>query len=335
MKTIPLHRVAVVRPFTNFLADVGAPFEHGFRQAGLPVCALEDVNNFIPSHRFWKFLIDMAFSQDIPDLGFYVGQKYGANCADPHLTDLLVRSPTLYQGLMKASEMTNRTVSHCQVGFVQPPRSQCAYLFHQPSCDANNRAIEQIGWYGILTLIGMARVFLGSEWRPNEIGVMVNHPPSRFIREQFAGTRIRLAQPYSWIALDNTQLSLPPPGYQAAAPESLSSQHEELAPDFLSSVKQLLLPYVCEKNLTVAFIAEACDMSKRSLQRRLAEKGTHYSEVLAQVRFDVAKRMLRDENKSVTDISQLMGYSDATHFARAFRRIAGIAPHLYRQQSSD
>lgn len=335
MESIPLHRVAVVRPFTDFLADIGAPFERGFRQAGLPVCALEDVNNFIPSHRFWKFLIDMAFSQDIPDLGFHVGQKYGANCADPHLTDLLVRSLTLYQGLIKASELINRTVSHCQVGIVQPPRSQYAYFFHRPSCDANNPAIEQIGWYGILTLIGMARVFLGSEWRPNEIGVMVNHPPSRFIHEQFAGTRIRMAQPYSWIALDNTQLSLPPPGYQAAAPESLSLQHEALALDFLGSFKQLLLPYVCENNLTVASIAEACDMSKRSLQRRLAEKGTHYSEVLDAVRFDVAKRMLRDENKSITDVSELLGYSDATHFARAFRRIAGIAPHLYRQQSSD
>lgn len=332
MESIPLHRVAVVQPFTNFLADVGAPFERGFRQAGIPVCALEDVNNFIPSHRFWQFLIDITLSQDIPDLGFHVGRKYGANCADPHLTDLLVRSPTLYQGLMRACELINRTVSHCQVGFVQSPRSQCTYFFHSPSCDANNPAIEQIGWYGILTLIGMARVFLGPKWQPNEIGVMVNHPPSRFIREQFAGTSIRLAQPYSYITLDNTQLSLPPPGHKATAPRYPALRHKSLTPNFLSSFKQLLLPYVCENIVSVANIAEVCDMSKRSLQRRLAEEGTHYSEVLDEVRFDVAKRMLQDVNKSVTDISELLGYSDATHFARAFRRIAGVSPKVYRQQ---
>jgi AraC-like DNA-binding protein len=300
----------------------------------LPVCALEDVNNFVPSHRFWAFLVDMASSQDIPDLGFHVGQKYGANCADPHLTDLLVRSPTLYRGLKKASELINGTVSHCQVGLVRPPRSQYTYVFHKPSCDANNPAIEQIGWYGILTLIGMARVFLGSEWRPNEIGVMVNHPSSRFIREQFAGTRIRLAQPYSYIVLDNTQLSLPPPGRQATAPGCAALHHEVLSADFVASVKQVLHAYVCETNLSVDFVAAACDMSKRSLQRRLAEQGTHYSELLDQVRFDVAKRILQDGNKSVAGISELLGYSDATHFARAFRRIAGISPHLYRQQSS-
>lgn len=334
METIPLHRVAVVQPFTNFLADVGAPFELGFRRAGLPVCALEDVDNFIPSHRFWRFLVDMARSQDLPDLGFHVGQKYGANSADPHLADMLVRSPTLYQGLMKASELINRTISHCRVGFVQLPRNRHAYFFHSPSCNANNPAIEQIGWFGILTLMGMARVFLGPEWRPNEIGVMVNHPPSRLIREQFPDTRIRRAQPYSWIAIDKTQLCMPPPGHQTTAPRYPVLRHEALSQYFVGSVKQILHSYVFEENVTVDFIAGVCDMSKRSLQRRLMEKGTSYSELLNLARFDVAARMLQEQNNSITDISQSLGYSDPTHFSRAFRRIAGIAPRLYREQSS-
>jgi AraC-like DNA-binding protein len=334
MEPIPLHRVAVVRPFTDFLADVGAPFERGFRQAGLPVCALEDVNNFIPSHRFWTFLVDMAFSQDIPDLGFHVGKEYGANCADPHLTDLLRRSPTLYRGLIKASALINRTVSHCQVGCLQPAHSRYTRLYHRPSCDAHNPAIEQIGWYGILTLIGMVRVFLGPRWLPTEIGVMVNHPTSRTIREQVAGTRIQLAQPYSYITLENALLSVPPLEHQAAACSHSALHCDELPKDFVNSVKQLLFAYVHEKDLSIDFTAGFCDMSRCSLQRRLAAKGTCYSELLDQVRFDAAKQMLQDRDKRITDISQLLGYSNGTHFSRAFRRIAGIPPQLYRQQAS-
>jgi AraC-like DNA-binding protein len=333
MKPIPLHRVAVVSPFTNFLADVGAPFERGFRQAGLPVCALEDVNNFIPSHRFWRFLVDMAQSQDIPDLGFHVGQEYGANCADPHLTSLLGRSQTLYQGLIQATKLINSTVSHCQVGLLQPPDSQYVRFYHQPSCDARNPAIEQIGWFGIMTLIGMVREFSGPQWQPGEIGVMVNHPTSRFIREQFANTTIRLAQPYSYVTLDNVQLSLPPLGQQDVISTDSSLHFEALPQDFVCSLKQLMYAYIYEKNMTLGVIAEACDMSKRSLQRRLSEKGTRYSEVLDQVRFHAAKQKLQDGNMSITDISQRLGYSDATHFSRAFRRVTGVTPHLYRQQS--
>ena len=329
---IPLHRVAVVRPFTKFLAAVGAPVESGLRHASLPVCALEDADNFIPSHRFWSFLVDMAFSEDMPDLGFHVGQKYGANCADPHLIELLRRSPTLYQGLLRASELANKTVSHCQVGILQPPHSQFAYFYHQPSCDAHNPAIEQIGWFGIMTLIGIVREFAGPRWQPTEIGVMVNHPTSRFIREQLADVPIRLAQPYSYIALENTLLSLPPLGHQTAESGYPYLHCKELSGDLVGSLKQLLHSYLLEKDVTIGLAAGLCDMSKRSLQRRLAAKGTRYCEVLDEVRFDAAKRMLQDRDKSIADISQLLGYNEPTHFSRAFRRIAGVSPHVYRQQ---
>lgn len=106
VKSIPLHRVAVVRPFAQQLEDIGAPVERGFRLAGLPYYTLENVDNFVPSQRFWSFLVNMAYSQGIEDLGFRVGRRFGANCADPHLTSLLHESLTMYQGLLKASDLT-------------------------------------------------------------------------------------------------------------------------------------------------------------------------------------------------------------------------------------
>lgn len=110
---IPLHRVAVVRPFARFLDDIGAPVEREFLQAGLPYCALENVDNYIPSHRFWAFLVNVANAEGIRDLGFRVGRRFGANSPDPHMTELLQRAPTLYRGLLQASELSNRTISHC------------------------------------------------------------------------------------------------------------------------------------------------------------------------------------------------------------------------------
>ena len=76
----------------------------------MPFCALEDVDNYLPSQRFWAFLVNMARSQGIEDLGFRVGNGFGANSVDPHLTDLLRQSPTLSVGLLKASAFTNKTV---------------------------------------------------------------------------------------------------------------------------------------------------------------------------------------------------------------------------------
>ena len=195
---IPLHRVAVLRPFAQFLADVGGPVERGFNQAGLPFTALENVDNYVPSHRFWTFLVNMAHSEGIEDLGFRVGRKYGVCSVDSHLADLLCKSPTLYHGFSKASDLANKTVSHSRMGIVQPPLSEHAYFYHQPSCDVNQPSFRQISWFGLTTLIGMVQMFAGPQWQPTEIGLMTNDAPCRYIREQFPGTRIRLSQHYSY-----------------------------------------------------------------------------------------------------------------------------------------
>jgi AraC-like DNA-binding protein len=254
---------------------------------------------------------------------------------DAHLADLLHRAPTLYQGLLRASALINSTISHCQVGILQPTRSRYAYFYHSPSCDARNPAIEQIGWFGIQTLIGMVREFTGPQWQPSEIGVMVDHRTPRLIREQFAGKRIRLAQPYSYIALEKSLLSLSPVDDKAAAPGHSTLHYDELSPDFVGSFKQLLHSYVRETDFNIEVAAGLCNLSTRSLQRKLTAQGTHYSRVLDEARFDAAKRFLQDRDKSVTDISQLLGYSEPSHFSRAFRRIAGISPRMYRRQLLD
>ena len=142
---------------------------------------------------------------------------------------------------------------------------------------------------------------------------MTNQVPQLHIREQFRGTRIRLSHPYSYVALENTLLSLPPLAQQAAAPESPALPCEGLANDFVSSLNQLLHSYIQEKDLSIEFTARLCHMSKRSLQRKLAENGTRYSELLDRVRLDAAKQMLQDRDRNVADISHVLGYQARAH----------------------
>ncbi|MEA3277474.1 MAG: helix-turn-helix domain-containing protein [Pseudomonadota bacterium] len=330
-ESIPVHRVAVLRPFAQFLADVGAPVEREFQRAGLPFFALEYLNNYVPSYLFWSFLVNTARNQAIEDLGFRVGRQYGADSADPKLTSLLHQSPTLYRGILTASDLTNKTITHCRLGLIQSPGSEHAYFYHRPSCDAQNPAIEQIGWFGLMTLLGIVRIFAGPEWHPSEMGLMTPHPPCNSIREEFPGTHMRVSQQFSYIALENALLSLPPITHNAATPASSSVDYERFSNDFVGSFTQVLFTYLQEKDLSVDFAAGLCNTSKRTLQRKLAETGTRYSEVLDHARFHAASRMLQDPNMKVTDVSRLLGYSDPTHFSRTFRRIAGVTPRVYRQ----
>src|SRR5262249_54999294 len=77
-------------------------------------------------------------------------------------------------------------------------------------------------------------------------------------------------------------------------------------------------------------IAAALGMSARSLQRRLQEPGTTYAPLFDETRRGLACRHLRDEGYSVTEIAFILGFDDASSFARAFRRWTGRSPSEYR-----
>jgi AraC-like DNA-binding protein len=79
-----------------------------------------------------------------------------------------------------------------------------------------------------------------------------------------------------------------------------------------------------------AAAAEAAGMSVRSLQRRLASEGLTFSQLIDEVRFEMAVPQLRDPDIRLTDIALSLGYSDPAHFTRAFGRWGGVSPSEYR-----
>jgi AraC-like DNA-binding protein len=79
-------------------------------------------------------------------------------------------------------------------------------------------------------------------------------------------------------------------------------------------------------------VATLLGMSARSLQRRLQEQGTSYVQVLRDTRRELAIGHLREAHCSVTEIAFLLGFEDASAFARAFRSWTGLTPSSFRAQ---
>jgi AraC-like DNA-binding protein len=85
--------------------------------------------------------------------------------------------------------------------------------------------------------------------------------------------------------------------------------------------------------LTLTSVARALSSSPRTLQRAYSRAESSFSEDLVMVRMAAARQLLIEQpHIPVADVARLVGYSKATHFARAFRRRYGIAPALYRQR---
>ncbi len=73
-------------------------------------------------------------------------------------------------------------------------------------------------------------------------------------------------------------------------------------------------------------------MSARTLQRRLEEEGTRFSEVLDRVRLEAARAALSDPDTTLTDVAYRLGFGDLATFSRAFKRWTGKPPGQWRRR---
>jgi AraC-like DNA-binding protein len=77
-------------------------------------------------------------------------------------------------------------------------------------------------------------------------------------------------------------------------------------------------------------MAEIVGVHPRTLQRLLQRESLSYRQLVDEVRAERATVLLRDSDAPVTEIAFDLGYTDVSHFIRAFRRWTGVSPSRYR-----
>lgn len=73
-------------------------------------------------------------------------------------------------------------------------------------------------------------------------------------------------------------------------------------------------------------------LSERSLQRRLAERGTGFGRLFEETRNEVALQMLEESDTPLNEISHRLGYSSQSSFTRAIKRLHGMTPGDIRRR---
>ncbi|WLG50863.1 AraC family transcriptional regulator [Pseudomonas sp. FP1742] len=77
-------------------------------------------------------------------------------------------------------------------------------------------------------------------------------------------------------------------------------------------------------------LAEQLNCSARTLRRHLKDLGCSYQELLDELRFEQAKRMLCEDQLPIYQIAEALGFSETASFRHAFVRWSGVAPSQFR-----
>jgi len=139
------------------------------------------------------------------------------------------------------------------------------------------------------------------------------------------------------IVLPSDIIDLPLPG----ACKELAQIHDNTAMDYLSRldkadivnrVRKIVVEDLLRATVPMERVAEKLCMSSRSLQGKLADRGTSFQEILDSTREGLALGYIEQSNLSITEAAYMLGFSEAANFTRAFKRWTGKSPREYREE---
>ena len=81
-------------------------------------------------------------------------------------------------------------------------------------------------------------------------------------------------------------------------------------------------------------VAGALRMSARNLRRLLEAENTSYKYILDEVRCELARRYLTQEQRGVEEVAFALGFSDGSAFHKAFRRWTSESPTDFARNPS-
>lgn len=172
------------------------------------------------------------------------------------------------------------------------------------------------------------------------ISVEFRHPAPGSTQEhrRIFGQPPMFGRPRHALTFDAALLDLPLPQADAEM-RVLMDRHAARRMSLLSAgatlterVQSFILQRLSTGSVGLDHAASALGLGARALQRRLAEDGHRYRDLVDAIRRAQAAHYLEDPDIDLSELALLLGFSEQSAFQRAFRRWFGDTPHAYRRR---
>lgn len=328
MTVIPLTRCQFLMPFAEIHSEIGGPTSALLAKFLLPTSLEEKADHYVPLLPAVRFATAAQEKQGLSEIAFRAAQRLSFDHLSKAMRVRIRHSPTLLVALQQMCKWA-------------PIEDTNLHLWLEPSAESVKICSVLVGTRGIFHLeisqwlqnifvMHIVRQFAGANWMPAVIAFEATYTPSIEVQSHWPNTRFLSGQKASWIEVPSQFLSRP--NLADVVPSNSETERQPFDNDIVSILKLTLPSYLDEGGPALVQAAEIVGMSVRSLQRKLSLAGLTYSDLLAQVRFNNAVKLLSDTENKIIDVAFSSGYADPAHFARAFRRISGCTPREFRER---
>lgn len=295
------------------------------RATDLPEWVLDSPDTMVPSDHQLRLWEQLEHELDDPDVALRIGATNTLGHFGVH-DYLFSTAPTLADGLARSEEFADLITTN--VGFAVLGDSE-------DEANADIRLLNGLGrgrqlatQFALAAVVTRARNATGRDVRP--IRLRFRQPAPRrhdgFV-EMFGTRRVDFWAPTDQITFRAADLALPLRTADPALAAILRRAVPALPPplrlevSWSGQVHQALTVLLRDGRVTIDRAAHYMAMSRRSLQRRLADEGTTWTRELDRARAAVVEQRLHlGPGETQAALARRIGYSDAGALRRARQR---------------
>ncbi|HMM74127.1 MAG TPA: AraC family transcriptional regulator [Gammaproteobacteria bacterium] len=327
----PVRLAHGLMPLIQVLNDAGHPTAPLLATADIPPFALEDPTYRIRIAQETSFIAAALAQLERPDAGLIVGQRY-------HMVNFGVL------GLAAASAPTVRDLLRTLLRYPMLSWGMCHCALRRDGKDAtlqlepHEAASAGLRFYverDLACTVTLLRDMLGTSCPPLHVRFRHPAPMDRRPYESFFGCAVEFGASANELRFAADVWQRRPPQADPASFRYYDDQCRRMsegllvALDYTDVVRSRLRSMVPMPSL--AALAAALCVTERTLQRRLTAARTSFSELLREVRFEQARRLMRRGHVQIDEIAWQLGFEDPIAFSHAFKGWTGQSPRDYRR----
>lgn len=333
---IPRVRIGWIHPFLEILEEIGAPFDQIMWQADLPSLAVDNPEALVPTANIYRFVELASKTTGMSDLGLRAGSRLDIELL---LTD--AESSWTRPGVLRSIKnfISAALESSSNVEMWMEPRSdpeRTTEFFYRGTFGPDHAAFPVVEQYMVALMVRWVRYGADPRWNPAQVNIRTASIPEATLRALAGDAEVRCEQHVTSIVFPSQPFmgpmeDLPKKGSAIWRRHRKSLRDTAVEQDLSASLRVILPAYLPDGSPTIQQAARLAGTSVRTLQRRLGDQGVTYSQLLEDLRHDLAIYLLRDPGRQAAEVSNELGYRDPAIFTRAFRRWTGTTPGRFRE----
>jgi AraC-like DNA-binding protein len=308
---------------TNFAAvarGAGLDPSRLLGEFGLPQRCLRDPDLRVPLDAVRAMIEASAERSGVEAFGLLMAETRQLSNLGP--VGLLVREqPTLRLAIDALARYTRKLN---EALFLTIEDSGSVVVLREEIIVGHSGPIRQATELAIGVVFRMLRAFLGAAWQPLRVCFAHDAPADRSVHERVFGRNVEFGHDFNGIVCARRDVDSPNPIADPAmaryARQLVETSVGGEATDTARQVRELVVTLIGTGRCTVLQVAQHLGVDRRTVHRHLASEGETFSSIVDAVRRELAARYMKNRDRTLAEVSSLLGFSAPSGFSRWYRR---------------